>query len=100
MVLKNYHKELIKQLKCPQEAAAYLNACCEDSEEVFMLGLRHVVEANGGVNALSKKTKLNRENLYRTLSKKGNPKFSSLSAILETLGIQLQFTSTSHKRAA
>ena len=100
MALKSYHAELIKQLKDPKEAAEYLNACFEDSEEVFLLGLRNVVEARGGVSVLSKKTSLNRENLYRSLSKKGNPKFSSLSAILEALGIQLQFSAVSQKRAA
>jgi len=101
MPTKNYHDELLKQLKDPREAAEYLNACFEDSEEVFLLGLRDVVEARGGVGGLSQVTELNRENLYRSLSKKGNPKLSSLSSILEAVGIQLQFAPTrKQKRAA
>jgi len=91
MPVKSYHDSLIEQLKDPREASEYLNACLEDSEEVFLLGLRNVVEARGGVGNLSRKTDLNRENLYRSLSKKGNPKLSSLSTILEALGIQVQF---------
>lgn len=47
MPIKSYHTELMKQLKKPGEAAEYLNACFEDSEEVFLLGLRNVVEARG-----------------------------------------------------
>jgi len=101
MPTKNYHDELLKQLKDPREAAEYLNACFEDSKEVFLLGLRDVVEARGGVGGLSQVTELNRENLYRSLSKKGNPKLSSLSSILEAVGIQLQFAPTrKQKRAA
>ena len=102
MPTKNYHDELIKQLKNPKEAAEYLNACFEDSEEVFLAGLKNVVKARGGVSAVARATKLNRENLYRTLSKKGNPKLSSLSTILEALGIELQFAPAKkhHKQAA
>ncbi|WKZ57687.1 MAG: putative addiction module antidote protein [Bdellovibrionota bacterium] len=100
MPTKNYRTELIKQLKDPNEAAEYLNACFEDSEEVFLLGLRDVVEARGGLTSLARKTELNRENLYRSLSKKGNPKLSSLSSILEAVGIQLQFTPAKKQKKA
>lgn len=48
MPLKSYRAELLKQLKDPNEAAEYLNACMSDSEEVFLLALRDVVEASGG----------------------------------------------------
>lgn len=92
MPTKSYHADLIKQLKDPREAAEYLKACFNDSDEVFLLALRNVVEARGGMSTLAKKTKLNRENLYRSLSKKGNPRLSSLSVILEALGIELQFS--------
>lgn len=101
MPVKNYQEELLRQLCNPVEAAEYLNACYNDSEKVFLAGLRNVVEANGGVGKISKVTKLNRENLYRTLSKKGNPKFNSLAIILESLGLNLIFSPRKkHKRAA
>lgn len=100
MPTKNFHAELMKQLKNPNEAAEYLNACFDDSEEVFLLGLRNVVEARGGVSAISRATSLNRENLYRSLSKKGNPKFSSLANILQALGIKLRFSPTRKRKNA
>ena len=92
MPTESYQDFLLETLKDPNEAAAYLTACYEESEEVFLLGLRNVVEANGGVGKLSTDTSLNRENLYRLLSEGGNPKLSSLSSILDTLGLQLSFT--------
>jgi len=91
MPVRSYREELLKQLKNPKEAAEYLNACMNDSEEVFLLALRDVVEASGGMATIARKTDLNRENLYRSLSKRGNPKLSSLSAILEAVGIKLFF---------
>lgn len=100
MPVKNYREELLKSLKNSKEAAAYLNACFEDSEEVFLQGLKTVVEARGGMTSLAKVTDLNRENLYRSLSKNGNPKFSNLSTILKALGIKLTFAVDSKKKIA
>lgn len=98
MPVKSYRAELLKQLKDPIEAAEYLNACMSDSEEVFLLALRDVVEASGGMANLARKTSLNRENLYRSLSKKGNPKLSSLASILDAVGIKLYFAPTKKQK--
>jgi len=72
-----------------QEAAAYLNAALEDeSKEVFILSLRDVADAKG-ITDLSKKSGLNRENMYRILSEKGNPQLESLSVLLKSMGHKL-----------
>ena len=92
MPIKDYNELLLEELQDIEEAAEYLTACFEDSEEVFLQGLRKVVEAHGGIGALAKDSSLNRENLYRMLSGKGNPRLSSLSVILQGLGLQLQFS--------
>lgn len=88
---KSYQEDLIKALKDPLEAQAYLNAALEDDNpEIFLLALRDVAEARlGGIKELADETKLNRENLYRMLSEKGNPELNSLTAILSTLGFRL-----------
>lgn len=85
----SYHEGLIRDLTNPEEAAAYLNAALEDgSREVFLLALRDIAEAKG-MARMSRASRLNRENLYRMLSGKGNPEFTSLSAILESAGLRL-----------
>ena len=91
MKLKDYNTDLKQRLLDLEEAGAYLTACYEDSHEVFLLGLRQVVDAHGGISALADTTNLNRENLYRILSENGNPQISSLGLILEGLGIGLEF---------
>ena len=96
-----YDELLHEQLQDPEEAAEYLTACLEESEEVFLLGLRHVAKALGGVDKLSQETELNRESLYRMLSEQGNPRLSSLGAILAQLGIRIRFEpSSDEKRVA
>jgi probable addiction module antidote protein len=87
---KSYQDSLIESLKDPTEAAEYLNAALEDEEpEVFLLALRDVVDSYGGMGKLATSTSLNRENLYRMLSTKGNPEFFSLSTILDAIGFRL-----------
>lgn len=100
MPVKNYDELLLESLKDPEEAAAYLTACYEDSEEVFLQGLRKIAQSHGGVAKLAKKTQLNRESLYRMLSENGNPQLSSLSTVLEKVGLKLAFTPIQHKRTA
>jgi len=81
---------LDEDLRDPTEAVAYLNACLEDGDpEVFLLALRDVARARGGVAKLAEATELNREHLYRMLSENGNPELRSLEALLDALGFRL-----------
>jgi probable addiction module antidote protein len=80
---------LLQELRDPERAAAYLTAALEDGEEVFLVAVRDVVEAHGGIGTLAKHTQLNRENLYAMLSETGNPRLSSLTTILDTLGFAI-----------
>lgn len=87
---KSYKEHLLKQLQKPKEAAAYLNAALHDDDpQVFLLALRDIAEARGGMSWLADVADLNRENLYRTLSVKGNPRFFSLLAVLDAVGLDL-----------
>lgn len=86
---KNYKVDLIKDLKNPNEAAEYLNAALQNGDqEIFLMALRDVAAAKG-MKRLAKQTSLNRENMYRMLSNEGNPNLSSLSSILDNLGLKL-----------
>ena len=86
----SYEKYLIKSLKDPKEAEAYLNAALDNGEpQMFLLALRHVAEARGGMSKIARSCKLNRESLYRMLSKKGNPSLLSLGKLLSSMGFRL-----------
>ena len=88
---RSYQKSLIERLKDPKEAAAYLNAALEDDDlRVFLVALRNVAEAHGGISSLAKETRLNREGLYRTLSRQGNPTIINLFFILDALKLEVK----------
>jgi len=53
--------------------------------------LRDVVEAQGGMSRTARLAGLNRESLYGSFSRRGNPSLTSLKAVLTTLGLKLQF---------
>ncbi len=86
---RDYQEDLMNDLKDPQEAAAYLNAVLEDgNKDVFLIALRNVVEAHGGMTKIARHCKLHRVSLYKILSKNGNPEIWSLMAILNAVGIK------------
>lgn len=87
----DYKESLLKDLQDPTYAAGYLTASLEEGEDVFLLAVRDVAQAHGGIAALAQATKLNRENLYDMLSTDGNPRLSSISAILSKLGFEIKF---------
>lgn len=94
---RDYH---IDKLKNPKEAKAYLEVALEEFEkdnegEVFLKALRDVAEAQGGLSTLAKRTQLNRQNLYKALSTKGNPKLETIGAILLGLGFRFSIQSAS-----
>ena len=85
-----YQKDLIEALKDPQEAAAYINAAIEEGDrETFLLALRNVAEANGGMKSIAEKAHVNRESLYRTLSRRGTPEIKTLFNLLHCMGLRL-----------
>ena len=88
-VTEPYEKGLKEDLADPVEAAEYLNAALEDgSREVFLMALKDVANAKG-ISEIARLTNLNRENLYKILSTKGNPKLTSLNSVLHSVGLKL-----------
>jgi probable addiction module antidote protein len=97
---RSYEASLIKSLQNADEAANYLTACLEGgSREVFLLALRQVAAAHG-ISDVAKRSALGRETLYRTLSKKGNPRLDTLLRLLDSAGLRLAVTVKKRGRKA
>jgi probable addiction module antidote protein len=87
----DFKEFLLTRLSDPETAAGYLTAAIEEGSDAFLLAVRDVAEARGGLSSLAKATHLNREGLYDMLSKKGNPRLSSLAVIVDALGLKVNF---------
>lgn len=84
-----YEIHLDRALKRPGEAARYLNAALKDGDpRVFLLALRDVARACG-MSRVARLSGLNRESLYRMLSRRGNPELNGLGKLLGALRLKL-----------
>ena len=96
----DYQKDLLAALKNTEEATAYLNAALEAGDQkAFLLALRNVLQAQGGMTRLSRRTKINRVSLYKMFSKNGNPGFINVVQVLQTAGIYFRMVFKPRKRS-
>jgi probable addiction module antidote protein len=89
---RSYDDSLREDLRDPEQAAAYLAASLDepndpDSETLFLMALKNVAIAHG-MTGLAKRAALSRESLYRALSENGDPKHSTLRAVLDAVGLR------------
>ena len=91
-IYKNYEELLHDRLKDPKLAMAYLNEALQDEDQnVFLVALKDVLDAQGqDISALAKKAHITRQNLYRMLSKKGNPRWDNITSLIGAMGLQVQ----------
>lgn len=91
-------------LQDPEKAEIYLKVALEeyqedDDIEAFLLALKNVAIAQGGMGRLAQLTHLNRQNLYQTLSGRGNPRLITLSKVLKALGFHLSLNSIKKQKS-
>lgn len=99
---RKFETTLQERLTDPAYAQIFLDVALEEFEkdgdiDAFLLALRDVAEAQGGIGKLAKQAKLNRQNLYKALSEKGNPHLHTIGLILHTLGFRLSIAPLEHK---
>jgi probable addiction module antidote protein len=87
----SHDEALIRELRDnPSFAVEYLRAALEEEDEpkVLLVALRRVVQARG-IAKIAKTAGVERESLYRALSKHGNPRLSTLAAVTKAVGLRL-----------
>ena len=87
---KDYH---IEQLRDPEDAKIYLSVALEDYEinadiDAFLLAVRDVAEAQGGISKLAERLSLTDDGLNKVLSENGNPQLNTIREILHELGFK------------
>ena len=88
---RNYDEWLrVRLAGDPALSREYLQKVLEESEtpEELLLGLRRIAEAHG-MSRVAAAAGLSRESLYRSLSAAGNPRLSTLVAVLRVAGLRL-----------
>lgn len=98
--MRNYRDMVKEFVKDPSEASEYIRISMEEYEadgnlDALLQAIRSVTDVQGGITELAQKTNLNRQHLYRSLSKNGNPTIRTLDSILHSLGLKLTITKAS-----
>lgn len=95
----SHDEAVVKMLReNPSYAQIYLQTALEDIYEeqgvpAYLIALRRVIEARGGIGEISAKSGLSRQQLYKTLSDGGNPTITTLMKITRAAGVKM-FDST------
>lgn len=87
---KNWDEHMVERLRDhADEIPGYLTACLDEGPGAFRVGLRHAIEATGSMAKTADKARVHRVSLYKMLGDQGNPTLSSLTQVLDALGLRL-----------
>ncbi|EDQ1914854.1 DNA-binding protein [Salmonella enterica] len=98
----DHNAAMIEELRAdPDYANAYLANALEEINEPgglggFLVALRQVIEARGGISEAAKKSGLARQSIYRALSPNGNPTITTLAQLAAVAGLQFTLSKSSH----
>ncbi|WP_288956914.1 addiction module antidote protein [uncultured Desulfovibrio sp.] len=88
-------------VKDPQLAADMLNACLAEGEmDEFLIALRHIAKAFGGLHEVARVTGLHEKTLYKSLNPTGNPTLKTLMGLADAMNMQLAFVPKTEQPAA
>ncbi|HNT36835.1 MAG TPA: putative addiction module antidote protein [bacterium] len=83
--------DVAEHLRTPEEMAAYLEACLEESEgdAAFVAKALGDIARAKGMAQVAREAGLSRESLYKALSGERTPTFDTILKVVHALGIQL-----------
>jgi len=85
-----YEEGLDERLKSPEYAIGYLNTILEENDpDLLLLGLRDVARVYGFTH-IAQSTGLNRESLYKALSKGRQPRIGTVMDVLSAMGCRIR----------
>lgn len=76
-------------METKEDVVAYIDVLAESRTPAEFLGRLRRIAGSEGMASLARETGLTRAGLYRALGEDGDPKLSTLSAILDALGLRL-----------
>ncbi|MDR3247554.1 MAG: putative addiction module antidote protein [Treponema sp.] len=88
-MLKTTEWDPAKYINSKEDVRAYLEAALEENDTELLLSVIGDIARSNGMAQIAKELNVARESLYRSLSPKGNPSFSTVMQVLDILGFQL-----------
>jgi probable addiction module antidote protein len=91
MQTKTTPYDVAEFLETPEEMAAYLEACIQESEgdSAFIAKALGDIARAKGMTQIARETGLSRESLYKALSGDRSPSFDTILKVISALGLKL-----------
>jgi probable addiction module antidote protein len=91
METKTAPYDVAEFLETPEEMAAYLEACIQESDgdAAFIAKALGDIARAKGMTQVAREAGLSRESLYKALSGDGSPSFDTILRVISALGLQL-----------
>ncbi len=83
--------DVAEHLRTPEEMAAYLEACLEESrgDAAFVAKALGDIARAKGMSQVARDAGLSRESLYKALSGERTPGFDTILKVIQALGLEL-----------
>jgi len=83
--------DVAQHLRTPEEMAAYLEACIEESggDAAFIASALGDIARAKGMSQVARDAGLSRESLYKALSGERSPSFDTILKVIAALGLKL-----------
>lgn len=89
MALDTVAFDAARFLETPEDIVSYLELALEDGDPALFQKALGDVARSQGMAQLAERAGLNRTALYKALSEEGDPRLSTLMAVLKSLGLRM-----------
>jgi probable addiction module antidote protein len=81
--------DMANHINSEEDVLIYLQTAFEEGDAENIAAVLGAVARSKGMTEIAKKAGVGRESLYKSLSKTGNPSFSTILKVLENIGLCL-----------
>lgn len=92
MAVRTTRWDVTQHLDTDEKMALFLEAVFEEGDPATIAAAIGEVARARGMSQIAKDAGLSRENLYRALSRDGNPEFSTVMKVIKAMGFDLKIT--------
>jgi probable addiction module antidote protein len=85
-----YDWDMADHINTKEEVFAYLEGALEENDMDTFFDVVGAIARSNGMAQIAKGLGLNRESLYKSLSRDGNPSFATIAKVIDLLGYRLE----------
>lgn len=88
--IKTTRYDPAQYLTTPRDREGYMSEALATGDPAFIADALGVIARAKGMTEIARQTGLGRENLYKALSKDGNPELATVIKVMRALGLDLR----------